>query len=352
MMVVCALIGIVMGGTLRLNHFVKYEGMENADIFACSNSKLFLPFKYNLVSQPPADFIYLNQTKTCVGNGAVQWLQNQNRARFTATQIDVPLNKRGWQDNIHHPNRIKSTFGRAPTICVRGEVFWGALYSDRGCDYVISRSRSYVPTDAVFLHYTQFDAYYLANHKQARIARDTEDVPRTKACAFMTRYVTFHGPLDSLARWALFLMLRDEVGCEFIGDADLAKRVGIESGGQCDDFGNNAWKCFKQYKVGIAGENTIEEGYVSEKIALPWLGGAVPIYIGAPDVYKHVNTQEAIICQVKSETIKKIRKMKVRKQWKIPKLTERELLVLAIELFEEDLAPCVARVGLLLGMNN
>ena len=38
------------------------------------------------------------------------------------------------------------------------------------------------------------------------------------------------------------------------------------------------------YKFYVSFENTVQEGYVSEKLFVPMLFGAVPLYLGAPNV--------------------------------------------------------------------
>lgn len=48
------------------------------------------------------------------------------------------------------------------------------------------------------------------------------------------------------------------------------------------------------YKFVIACENTKHPGYVTEKIVLALLAGAIPIYSGAPDVAKHFNVKRFI----------------------------------------------------------
>lgn len=51
---------------------------------------------------------------------------------------------------------------------------------------------------------------------------------------------------------------------------------------------------FRDYKFVIAFENHPIKGYVSEKIINPMLAGAIPIYLGAPDIGEHFNTKSFI----------------------------------------------------------
>lgn len=50
-----------------------------------------------------------------------------------------------------------------------------------------------------------------------------------------------------------------------------------------------AHKLYRKYKFGLVFENTVQKGYVSEKILNAFLGGTVPIYHGTEDVFKVFN---------------------------------------------------------------
>ena len=51
---------------------------------------------------------------------------------------------------------------------------------------------------------------------------------------------------------------------------------------------------FRQFRFVIAFENVQIPGYISEKLVNPLLAGAVPIYLGAPDVAEHFNPKRFI----------------------------------------------------------
>jgi len=57
------------------------------------------------------------------------------------------------------------------------------------------------------------------------------------------------------------------------------------------------------YKFHIVMDNTLVDGYVSEKLFNGALGGGVPIYFGASDVGKYVNEKSFIHCNVNRSTI-------------------------------------------------
>ena len=50
-----------------------------------------------------------------------------------------------------------------------------------------------------------------------------------------------------------------------------------------------AWKAYERYKFGLVMENSLTEGYISEKILTAFVGGTVPIYYGTPEVFEIFN---------------------------------------------------------------
>ena len=58
---------------------------------------------------------------------------------------------------------------------------------------------------------------------------------------------------------------------------------------------NSKLSTMTQYKMILSIENSICDDYVSEKIYVPLLHGAVPVYLGAPNVAEHIPDKDAII---------------------------------------------------------
>jgi hypothetical protein len=50
---------------------------------------------------------------------------------------------------------------------------------------------------------------------------------------------------------------------------------------------DDKWDGLAPFKYSIAFENTVAEGYITEKLFDCWVAGALPLYFGAPDVEKH-----------------------------------------------------------------
>lgn len=66
-----------------------------------------------------------------------------------------------------------------------------------------------------------------------------------------------------------------------------------------NDRHNNGWveraiEKYKNYKYVISCENSFGENYITEKIVLPFLAGAIPIYCGTKDVFKWFNKNSFI----------------------------------------------------------
>lgn len=56
---------------------------------------------------------------------------------------------------------------------------------------------------------------------------------------------------------------------------------------------------FQRYKYVMAFENTVEEDYVTEKVYNALLSGAVPIYIGSPNITDYIPTPDSVIDALK-----------------------------------------------------
>lgn len=238
----------------------------------------------------------------------------------------------GWLHDVYTPARYRSLAGRRAIVCLWGEVFWQELYSER-CDVVVSRARHRLPTTARLVHYTQY--------RQYRRRFEVVAYPKTKRCAFMTSYVTKSSGAESLARWALFALTARRYGCEFIGKASIAESAGL--GAHTGEHCLLSWHlCFKDYRVGVVGENSIHEGYVTEKLALPQLMGAMPLYVGAPDVKLY--STDLVECTVSPTSLAALRKLATQRKWHV-NATSAELVSFATILLEPDFEPCLAAIG-------
>ena len=120
----------------------------------------------------------------------------------------------------------------------------------------------------------------------------------------------------------------------------------------------NLFHCMIGYKFHITmeeEENTLIDGYISEKVFNGALAGGFPIYFGASDIAKYVNSWAIVHCDVSKEVIKEMRSFYPRT--KRPQYfyfdnrsnestwpTDEELFVWADSYLCPQLDPCVKRV--------
>jgi len=168
-----------------------------------------------------------------------------------------------------------------------------------------------------------------------------------KFCSFIVRFNSTHPvymfnrthyDTDALVRHMFFLQLSEYKPCERITDCPGSPYV--------------AFNCMVGYKFHIVMDNTLVDGYVSEKLFNGALGGGVPIYFGASDVGKYVNENSFIHCNVNRSTIDEMSSFYPRRPRPRPFLfnfsstwpTEDELLSWADGYLRPQLEPCVKRV--------
>ena len=59
----------------------------------------------------------------------------------------------------------------------------------------------------------------------------------------------------------------------------------------------DAINLYEPFKFVVAFENSDYEGYITEKLILPFIAGAVPIYLGPVDASKYFNPKAYINCR-------------------------------------------------------
>lgn len=75
-------------------------------------------------------------------------------------------------------------------------------------------------------------------------------------------------------------------------DKDESRRSNRSSSTYVED----AIAVYSNYRFVLAFENAAMEGYITEKLTNAYLAGAVPIYLGAPDVYRYFSEGSMINC--------------------------------------------------------
>ena len=104
----------------------------------------------------------------------------------------------------------------------------------------------------------------------------------------LAAYISKHSPPHRHNFFEALRKLDDTV--DGLGQANHTKDVKIPP--------RNEWwelpKVYKDYKFGFAMENTMEDGYLTEKIMNVYLGGAIPLYWGSPVVKEIFNPDSFI----------------------------------------------------------
>merc|ERR1719356_199796 len=146
-----------------------------------------------------------------------------------------------------------------------------------------------------------------------------------------------HYDTDVLVRHMFFLQLSEYKPCDRVEG--------------CPGSPYTSFHCMRGYKFHITMDNTMVDGYVSEKLFNGALGGGVPVYFGAEDVGRYVNERAFVHCRVSRSVIEEMRASYPRGQKPRPFLfsnktrpSDAELVEWADKLLRPELEPCVRRV--------
>lgn len=303
---------------------------------------------------------------------------NNNTTNTTAT-----VSMGGWNHGVYWPalqssdNKglkamMKSIRNRPALVDVRGEVFWrnkGDTCSH--VDFIVDRQTERVYPDCFTVHYLQgVSSAHLRESSEDRRnggidAETTAEVythkrvppkanpripfPYPKFCSFLIRrdpdalvsmFNRSSYDVDAIVRSLFFRQLSEYRPCERVTG--------------CGGSPYNSYRCLRRYKFHITMENTLVNGYVSEKVFMGALGDGIPIYFGAPDIASFVNIKSIVHCNVSRGVIEEMRSYYPRAPRPRPFLfnrtstgffpTEEELLNWADGYLRPQLEPCVNRV--------
>jgi len=153
------------------------------------------------------------------------------------------------------------------------------------------------PTVSAFL----FLPFYSLSFSQRHVHSPTDlwaaktMAPRSRFCAFLAKNcvrerlqfveaLSHFQPVDALGE------------CQPNGTIDASEGIrGFETLAGAT-YLDRAVQAYMDYRFVICLENGREPGYVTEKIVNAFLAGAIPIYVGAPDVAVHFNERAFINC--------------------------------------------------------
>ena len=97
-------------------------------------------------------------------------------------------------------------------------------------------------------------------------------------------------------RHKLFNKIKDvlSIDCLGIDQPDNQQIIVSKNDRFSDGWVERAIEKYKNYKYVISCENSFGENYITEKIVLPFLAGAIPIYCGTKDIFKWFNKNSFI----------------------------------------------------------
>lgn len=156
-------------------------------------------------------------------------------------------------------------------------------------DLVITTKKENLPRGVPMIYAPQFvRAFVETKLNPELLVKNNERIVKQKFCCFM--YSNCDAKMGGV---------RDR--------RDFLKLINIMTGNRVDNLGkcyndnykpNGEWSStvsiYKPYKFVIAFENNQLKGYVTEKLVMPMVARAIPIYLGAPDVGDYFNTKSFI----------------------------------------------------------
>ena len=174
---------------------------------------------------------------------------------------------------------------------------------------------------------------------------------KTKFCAMIVKAFAYRGyAADVLVRGAfLHYLNRNYKHCHTLGMAmDPLSQEMRENGTLQRCEGGRGWvntvECFEPYKFTISMDNTRALGYVSEKIMTSLFADSIPIYFGAPDVGRYINTDRIIHCPLTDNQMDQLRLVANKEGFFADKETDEYWLNRTIDLLQVPFSKCLTRV--------
>lgn len=195
--------------------------------------------------------------------------------------VDSPY--KGWVKNIYWAQKSRSYSNRPIILKVMGEVFHTMNSNTcKDVDALVYRSKDNIHPDCTTIHFLMGLAYE-NDRAKTTLKYKSKIVPKSRFCVLIVKsvYQPYY-KADALVRHAMYTLLNEYKHCD------------ISNYTWCPGDHLSNYKCMKDYKFAITMENQFENGYITEKIFNGVLGDTIPIYAGAPDVDKYLNTKRFV----------------------------------------------------------
>ena len=320
-------------------------------------------------------FLQIMHKNTCANHPyVVESIERRIKSPFLDA-LALFTNRTGeWNNGVHWPHiSVVRTIQERPAIVgFRGEVFWRDNYgSCSDFDFVVYRETENPCIDSFTIHYLQgvstisyrgeegeFDFHNTQKILEQEVTHPHKppvDLKYDKFCSFIAkRWSGLKHPthmfnhsnydIDAIVRHVFFRRLSEYKPCEGV----------VNCLGNLDPY--NSFKCMVGFKFHINMENTLINGYISEKVFNGAMAGGIPVYFGAPDIAKYVNIRSIIHCAVSREVIEEMRSFYPRtgeqpryfffnnRTTSSPWPTDEELFAWVDNYLRPQLEPCVKRV--------
>ena len=328
----------------------------------------------------PATFIYQREgglPKSCSENS--WYVEAKNRRRESPLLPYIPHRNR-WHHGIHWPENttvsgLRFLKNRPMIIELLGEVFFRNIYTSKtDIDLAIYRSKANPRPGSLTYHDIQGISHHYRREFKNQSMYENSSVAlklwtssninenpyrydaKTNNKGFCTMLIgnvfKVMYDMDALIRSSMFRLL-----------GELYKPC-VKPVVECPPGDLMSYECMSGYKFVITMENTMLDGYVSEKVFMGKLAGSVPIYAGASDVADFLNPKSFINCPISPNLITELRQYLINPpNDKYNDLTKRiftmfdstnptvvtqvnttQLLDWAVNYLRPHLQPCIQRI--------
>lgn len=157
-------------------------------------------------------------------------------------------------------------------------------------DLVISTKKTLLPSNTPYIYLPYFVWTFVQKKIDPifLIKNENENIVKSKFCCFM--YSNCDDKMDGVRNRKQFLKLMNRMSGNRVDNLGRCYNNNYINNGNWID--NN--DIYKPYKFVIAFENQQIKGYITEKLVMPMLARAIPIYLGAEDVSEYFNKNSFI----------------------------------------------------------
>jgi hypothetical protein len=227
-----------------------------------------------------ADELYTVSNSNEEDSYANEW---NNLLFVKATNIDI-----NYMVSYHHIHKFPYV-DKKVNIVLDGEP---QDLTNVKADVIITTKKERLPINTPNV-YVPYFAHNLKNPKRLIKTYNEQVVSKPKFCCFM--YSNCEDRFDGVVNRKRFYELMNKMTGNRVDNHgacynnNYKNRAGIDNG----NFRSNDI-IYEPYKFVIAFENSQIKGYISEKLVMPMIARAIPIYLGASDVGEYFNTHSFI----------------------------------------------------------